>query len=235
MGRCIARTLWFGSFVRSLVRESCRLVNLAVNIDSQSVKWCGDNFLKGESTINPTQKIVVWSCWLAKKKRPPWLATLAMCTILGLVTLAFGMTEDNMNAAFSKVQHRIDHGSWEQTINRRWLRPDLASVLVGVVFFSLLWLLPVVIVVHYAGDGRRALLCLTAICMWASALVLVVAVGSFTVLYFTTKEVENAFSWSSAFSAYIAACILVFCSVLFLLCRGLTAKIGVVQKTKNNN
>jgi len=175
--------------------------------------------------ITKTKKITVWCCWLAKQKRPPWPTIVLMATILGLLTFAFVMMKLDMNAAFSKLQHRIDHGSWEQTINSRWYGPDLAGVLVVVVFFSGLWLLPVVIVGRYAGDGQRALLCLTAIGMWASVIVLVVAIGTFTVLYFTTKEVENAFSWSSPRTACIAACTLVFCSVFFLLCHGDTQQL----------
>lgn len=172
-----------------------------------------------------TKRITVWCCWFAKQEKPPWPSIVLMATIFGLLTFAFVMMEGDMNAAFSKLQHRIDHGSWVQTINRRWHGPDLASALVGVLFFSGLWLLPVVIVSRYAPDARRALLCLTAIGMWASLIVLVAAIGALTVVYFTTNQVENALSWSSPRTACIAACALVFCSVFFLFCRGHTQQL----------
>ncbi|MHC4529948.1 MAG: hypothetical protein ACYS18_02105 [Planctomycetota bacterium] len=160
------------------------------------------------------------SCWQAKQKRPSWLVTLVMATVLGLVTLAFVWTEHDMNEAISKLQHRLDHGSWEQTIERWRLGPDLASTVVGLVFFSVVWLLPVVIVGHYAADERRGLLCLSGIGMWASVVVLLIAIGSFTVVYFNTKVVNNALSWGSARTACIAGGTLVFCIALFLSCRG---------------
>ena len=146
-----------------------------------------------------------------------WLAIVVMAAVLGLITLAYVMMEHNRNETLSKLQYRIDHGLWKHTIDRSWHGPDLASVLVGIVFFGLLWLLPVVIVGHYARDKLHALLCLTAIGMWASVIVLVVAIGSFAVLYFTTEVVDNALSWSSPCSACIAACTLVFCGIFFFV------------------
>jgi hypothetical protein len=147
----------------------------------------------------------------------PWLAVLAIGIALGLVTFAFVMMNHDLKEANSLIQHRLDTGQWSHIIQMQDHGPDIASISVALILFSGLWLVPTVIIRHYAADGRQGLLCLTAICFFAAFLVLCLAIGSFTILYSHTEIVTNALSWSSVSAAEIAASVLSVCAVLFVL------------------
>jgi len=154
---------------------------------------------------------------LSERTQLAWVAVFAISVALGVVTLAFVMMKHDLNQAISLLQHRLDNGWWKQIILCQWHRPDIASLFVGLVFFSLLWLVPAATIRHYTADARRGLLCLATICFLAACLVLLFAIGSFTIVYCNTEVVTNALSWSSVWAAGIAACVLLFCSILLVL------------------
>jgi len=158
-----------------------------------------------------------WGVLLANPGQLPWLGVLVMSIAFGLVTVAFVMTKHDLNEAISLLRHRLDNGRWDHIIQRQWHGPDIPSVFVALLLFSGLWLVPTVIIRHYPVDGRRGLLCLAMICLFAAFLVLLLAIGSFTIVYSNTEIVTNAFSWSSVWAAGIATCVLSFCTVLFVL------------------
>lgn len=158
-----------------------------------------------------------WSVSLTKRRQVPWLMVFTMGVALGLVTVAFVMMNHDLNGAISLLQHRLDTGQWNHIIQMQHHGPDIASISVALVLFSGLWLVPVVIIRHYAADGRRGLLCLTVTCFFASFLVLFLAIGSFAIVYSHTEIVTNALSWSSVSAAKIAASVILFCAVLFVL------------------
>ena len=167
--------------------------------------------------MTPSSLASRWSVSLAKRRQVPWLAVLAIGIALGLVTVAFVMMNHDLNEALSLLQERLDNGHWNHIIQFQHHGPDIASVFVALVLFSGLWLVPGVIIRHYAVDARRGLLYLTAICFFAACLVLFLAIASFAILYSHTEMVTNALSWSSVSAAGIAASVLLVCAVLFVL------------------